>query len=91
MPCECKDIPLLVCTLLFPPCAVFLAVGCTCQLLISGASPAHHAVDPRPLAVLLTAFLWLPGVIHACCVVCGDHGSAPSNVHVHVNAGGGAV
>ncbi|CAG2113703.1 unnamed protein product [Medioppia subpectinata] len=41
--------------LILPPLAVLIHVGCTCTLLLN---------------VVLTLFGWLPGVIHAYCVLC---------------------
>lgn len=44
---------------ILPPVAVFLETGCSCALLLN---------------ILLTILGWLPGVVHAYCVVlhCGE-------------------
>mmetsp|Transcript_3919 Transcript_3919/g.11391 ORF Transcript_3919/g.11391 Transcript_3919/m.11391 type:complete len:129 (-) Transcript_3919:799-1185(-) len=44
---ECCSILLAI---IFPPCGVFCATGCSCDLIIN---------------ILLTTLAWIPGVLHA--------------------------
>ncbi|CAG8498159.1 hypothetical protein C2G38_2008969 [Gigaspora rosea] len=56
MCCECAaDFCEVILAILLPPVAVFLKRGCSTDLLIN---------------ILLTLLGWIPGVIHAMCVIC---------------------
>lgn len=48
------DVIEIICAILFPPLGVFLATGCSCDLLIN---------------ILLTCLGYIPGMIHALYVI----------------------
>ncbi len=59
MTVTCEDCCKVIWAWLLPPVAVFLETGCGCAFLLN---------------ILLTILGWLPGVIHAYCVIlhCGE-------------------
>uniref|UniRef100_A0A8R1IHH5 Uncharacterized protein n=1 Tax=Caenorhabditis japonica TaxID=281687 RepID=A0A8R1IHH5_CAEJA len=61
---------LAILALICPPLAVLLDQGCTCDLCIN---------------LLLTALVWVPGVIHAWYLILCREKSHVTNVYVHAN------
>lgn len=54
MPLTCSDIPKLILALILPPLGVLAEKGCGKDLIIN---------------ILLTCLFWIPGMIHAICVI----------------------
>lgn len=54
MAVTCYGVLQVIFVIILPPVAVFMETGCGCDLLLN---------------IILTLLGWIPGQIHACCVI----------------------